>query len=212
MVDPSDLPAGKYHEFQEHGTRVLRKLSRGRAGQPESKTLSNDEIDFAQEELVSTHGSTSLYVAKSRSRPNRRFALKEMSALPSDLTDKIWAVRSYISFPADLGLTFLFQRFSREIAFWQQLDHPNILPFYGVLPHPGPDPSNVLVTPWMEHGNADIYVKQNPAASRLAIVSPPPPLPNIEQDPCTYVPTDCTNGAWTQLPTRMLSIHPPWQP
>jgi hypothetical protein len=43
------------------------------------------------------------------------------------------------------------QNFCREALFWQGLEHPNVLPFYGVdletfLPRLS------MVSPWMQHG------------------------------------------------------------
>ncbi|TDL23525.1 kinase-like protein [Rickenella mellea] len=50
------------------------------------------------------------------------------------------------------------RRFFREALVWKELNHPNVLPFYGVL-------SNnfglklAMVSPWMVHGNLVTYLK-----------------------------------------------------
>ncbi|EJD40349.1 kinase-like protein, partial [Auricularia subglabra TFB-10046 SS5] len=50
-----------------------------------------------------------------------------------------------------------FQRLRREIRVWQQLDHPNVLPLYGVhFGMSGDFPS--LVAPWCENGDICTYL------------------------------------------------------
>ncbi|KDQ08691.1 hypothetical protein BOTBODRAFT_118270, partial [Botryobasidium botryosum FD-172 SS1] len=55
-----------------------------------------------------------------------------------------------------------------EAGIWRKLDHPNIIPFLGLpsidgLPH--------LMSPLMQNGGADDFVKKNPNANRLRLVS-----------------------------------------
>jgi serine/threonine protein kinase len=56
-----------------------------------------------------------------------------------------------------------------EAAIWQQLFHPNILPFYGM--YFLEDYSQLrLVSPWMDNGNAINYLRENPLADRVSLV------------------------------------------
>jgi len=47
----------------------------------------------------------------------------------------------------------LLKRFSSEAVTWQQLSHPNVLPFYGIYHLSGEPPRVCLVSPWMGNGN-----------------------------------------------------------
>ena len=79
---------------------------------------------------------------------------------------KVHSVNHVGILDADLGK----QEFSHEIAVWQQLSHPNILPLYGVY-HLGGNKSRVcLVSPWMENGNIVQYLKQAPDTYRYPLV------------------------------------------
>lgn len=52
---------------------------------------------------------------------------------------------------------------------WQRLQHPNVLPFYGIcleLFKSRP----VLILPWMENGNLNSYLKRHPELPRNGIV------------------------------------------
>ena len=48
----------------------------------------------------------------------------------------------------------------------KQLEHNNILPFYGVS-----TTDFCLVFPWYENGNIMDYLKKNPDSNRLGLVS-----------------------------------------
>jgi serine/threonine protein kinase len=50
------------------------------------------------------------------------------------------------------------QRIRREAYVWITLKHQNILTFNGVIDGFGPLPA--LVSPWMENGSLDSYLKQ----------------------------------------------------
>lgn len=67
----------------------------------------------------------------------------------------------------------LSQSFAQEVVLWSHVNHPNILPFYGV--HVALERQNTLarialLSPWMEHGNAIEYVKANPHVDRELLV------------------------------------------
>lgn len=58
----------------------------------------------------------------------------------------------------------------REIIIWGQLQHPNILPFYGVYHLNDAEERICLVSPWMENGTLVDYLKACPDANRLLLV------------------------------------------
>ena len=49
---------------------------------------------------------------------------------------------------------------------WKRLRHPNVVPFLGVTNKP-----LQLVSEWMPNGTLTHYVKKNPGADRVALVS-----------------------------------------
>jgi len=51
---------------------------------------------------------------------------------------------------------------------WKRLDHPNIVPFKGVTFEPPQ-----LVSEWMEGGELREYIRNNPHANLVSLVSPP---------------------------------------
>jgi len=50
---------------------------------------------------------------------------------------------------------------------WKRLIHPNIVPFIGVTIKP-----LQIVLEWMPNGTLTEFVKKNPSASRIGLVSP----------------------------------------
>ena len=50
---------------------------------------------------------------------------------------------------------------------WKRLTHANIVPFIGVTFNP-----LQIVSEWMSNGNLTAYVKSNPRADRIILVSP----------------------------------------
>ena len=63
----------------------------------------------------------------------------------------------------------------REVDVWSRLNHPNILPFYGIEDELF-KPENILtiITPWMELGSLDNFVANpgyEPKAHRERFVS-----------------------------------------
>ncbi len=53
---------------------------------------------------------------------------------------------------------------------WSRLSHPNVLPFYGIYKVDERLGSVCLVSPWMESGNVNEYLKEQPEAPRLPLV------------------------------------------
>jgi len=66
---------------------------------------------------------------------------------------------------------FSTQRLCREILIWKHLSHPNVLPLFGVSVSKNPQQFRII-TEWMPNGDAVEYVKSNPEANRLRLVSP----------------------------------------
>jgi hypothetical protein len=61
------------------------------------------------------------------------------------------------------------QEFCHEAIVWRQLNHPNVLPFFGVSEELFA-PSFCLVSPWMDHGNIMKYLEAHPEHDRLTSV------------------------------------------
>ena len=52
---------------------------------------------------------------------------------------------------------------------WKSLRHPNILPLIGVEMT---EDEFVMVSEWMTNGNINEFIKANPEAERIELVSP----------------------------------------
>ncbi|KAL1735313.1 kinase-like domain-containing protein, partial [Schizophyllum commune] len=62
------------------------------------------------------------------------------------------------------------QEFTKEALIWRQLNHPNVLPFYGVYYMDDARSMLCLVSPWMEHGHVMEYLKKGPSSiNRVAL-------------------------------------------
>ena len=60
--------------------------------------------------------------------------------------------------------------FCKEAMIWRQLNHENVLPFYGVDTKEF-HPRLAMVLPWMSHGNMMDYLKDHPNTNRIALVT-----------------------------------------
>ena len=58
-----------------------------------------------------------------------------------------------------------------EAHLWSQLDHPNIMPFYGVCYGLGPESAPSLVSPFFSNGDLAGYLNNNPNADKMVLVS-----------------------------------------
>ncbi|KAF9448630.1 kinase-like protein, partial [Macrolepiota fuliginosa MF-IS2] len=59
------------------------------------------------------------------------------------------------------------RRYSKEMILWDQAEHPNILPFYGICYlGNGPLKQICLVSPWMENGNIVTYLRNHSSIPR----------------------------------------------
>jgi serine/threonine protein kinase len=64
------------------------------------------------------------------------------------------------------------QEFSCEAVTWQQLSHPNVLPFFGVFHLERNPPRICLACPWMENGNVvQFLADQAPDTDCISLVS-----------------------------------------
>ena len=61
------------------------------------------------------------------------------------------------------------QHLLKQLDEWQRCDHVNIVPFLGLLRREGNIPS--LVIPYYENTDVMRYLRQNPTADRLMLVS-----------------------------------------
>ncbi|KAF9446619.1 kinase-like protein [Macrolepiota fuliginosa MF-IS2] len=62
------------------------------------------------------------------------------------------------------------QVFLKEAAIWRQLQHPNLLPFYGVYHLDDSHGRICLISPWMENGAIVEYLRVHPGVKRLLLV------------------------------------------
>jgi len=58
------------------------------------------------------------------------------------------------------------QSFFKEVVIWKRLRHPNVVSFIGVTMEP-----LQIVSEWIPNGTLTQYVKNNPGASRIGLVS-----------------------------------------
>ncbi|KXN84357.1 Dual specificity protein kinase zak2 [Leucoagaricus sp. SymC.cos] len=63
----------------------------------------------------------------------------------------------------------IIKQFAKEAILWSRLNHPNILPFYGVY-YQGKQKKMCLVSPWMDNGNLVNYLQENPTAPRRPFI------------------------------------------
>lgn len=57
----------------------------------------------------------------------------------------------------------------KEARIWETLNHPNVLPFFGLSYDAERRPA--LISPWMENGNVLEYMRRNPDTSRIQLIS-----------------------------------------
>ncbi|TFK35923.1 kinase-like domain-containing protein [Crucibulum laeve] len=64
----------------------------------------------------------------------------------------------------------LLRAFSREAVLWGQLSHENVLPFYGVFALGSAHKRICLVSPWMDNGDINNFLTENPSANRTLLI------------------------------------------
>ena len=92
----------------------------------------------------------------------------------------------YVNLSTSLRLNhvFLSQNFACEAVTWQQLSHPNVLPFYGIY-HLTANPLRLcLASPWMPHGNVVNFLADQTAATDCVILVSSALIPGFEDAEC----------------------------
>ena len=101
---------------------------------------------------------------------DKRVAIKALRVYKGDDIRKVRKV-SHPAFPIPiLPVDCHHQVFCKEVVIWRRISHPNIVPFLGVSEAPTPF---CIVSEWMPNGDVRIYVRKNPAVSRLQLVRRP---------------------------------------
>jgi serine/threonine protein kinase len=70
-----------------------------------------------------------------------------------------------------LFCTLSTQKLLREAKVWNQLDHPNITPFYGICFDLGLLYAPCLICPYFKNGNLAKYLEKSHDADRMKLVS-----------------------------------------
>ncbi|KAG6807547.1 hypothetical protein H0H92_007132 [Tricholoma furcatifolium] len=65
-----------------------------------------------------------------------------------------------------IDLARMLKAVSKEAILWGQLNHPNLVPFYGIFNFRG---TVALVSPWMENGNIHSYFKKHQDSNRVRL-------------------------------------------
>lgn len=65
----------------------------------------------------------------------------------------------------------LLREITREASLWGPLEHPNILPLYGIYPLGDQHGHIALVSPWVENGTLSNYLERCPSVSRISLIS-----------------------------------------
>ncbi|KAG6824397.1 hypothetical protein H0H92_006974 [Tricholoma furcatifolium] len=68
----------------------------------------------------------------------------------------------------DSEIKSLLKQMSKEAILWAQLSHPNVLTIYGVFFF---QKKPCIVSPWMDDGNVNVYLKHNPGTPRRPLVA-----------------------------------------
>ncbi|KAK0210526.1 kinase-like domain-containing protein [Desarmillaria ectypa] len=69
---------------------------------------------------------------------------------------------------AESGNADVQRRFEREVTIWRSLTHKNVVPLYGFL---RTDDDIYSVSPWMDNGTVNVFIRNNPQVNRLRILS-----------------------------------------
>ncbi|KAF5349268.1 hypothetical protein D9756_009384 [Leucocoprinus leucothites] len=70
----------------------------------------------------------------------------------------------------DRDINYLIRSYAREALMWSQLEHSNVLPFYGIYRLKNDAFGRVcLVSPWMPNGNIVDYLRDHPEAPRILL-------------------------------------------
>lgn len=93
--------------------------------------------------------------------------------LTRDEVDKTFKVHTDShSFPIARTNSLVVRKlYAKEAIVWGQLRHPNIVHFYGIFYLDEAKEKICLVSPWMDNGNIEVYLKKKPEAPRKPLVS-----------------------------------------
>ncbi|KAI0933772.1 hypothetical protein AcV5_005833 [Taiwanofungus camphoratus] len=82
-----------------------------------------------------------------------------------------WLMETKVALKALRGFTVSEKarnRFTREIKVWARLNHPHILPFYGIVTNLGPQLHTV--SPWQDNGNILEYIQNHPNVDKMVLL------------------------------------------
>ena len=96
-------------------------------------------------------------------------AIKQLRIKTRDELDKVFRVSAARERPRHIRLRST-QQLCREVLVWKRLSHPNVLPLLGVSVSKDPQYFRII-SEWMPNGNVMEYVRSNPEANRLRLVS-----------------------------------------
>ncbi|KAF8996199.1 kinase-like domain-containing protein, partial [Cyathus striatus] len=142
-------------------------------------------LDYKQDSLFSNRGSFMCALLRLSKRSNlypQRFTLHDIKrsgfAVAEGHFGEVWkgdfrgsnmclkVLKAY----HNSDISKLLNAYRKEAILWSQLSHPNLLPFYGVH-HLGDELGRIcLVSPWMDNGNINVYLKRYPDANRLYLL------------------------------------------
>ncbi|KAF9647908.1 hypothetical protein BDM02DRAFT_2472123 [Thelephora ganbajun] len=147
---------------------VLRRLC-GTFGILPKSFLIDEDFKTQAEIPFATRENTDLW---KREWNGGKVAVKALRFAPDDDWSRtvkvtISLVDQFSEIPGELTITYHLQRFCKEVPVWKRLNHPNILPFYGVSMDKN---QFCTVFPWMKNGNVLTYTRKNPEANRLKLL------------------------------------------
>ena len=107
----------------------------------------------------------------------RPVAVKHLKIRTVDEFNKVFKVSNRTR-PGTLQLLSFNPGLCWEVLIWKRLSHPNVLPLLGVSMLKNPQYFHI-VSEWMPNGNVKEYIRSNPKANRLRLVSPVVHSPHV---------------------------------
>ena len=98
----------------------------------------------------------------------REVAVKVMRTYTRSDLQKVVGVSRWLYDPPTSELTSSVQRFCKEVVTWRTLRHPNVLSLIGVMMN---ESQFAMISDWMENGNINEFIRANPDADQLGLVS-----------------------------------------
>ena len=174
---------------------MLRRLC-GTFGRLPRSCLINEDFKTQEDIPFATRGYTDLW---KRVWNGRKVAVKALRFSPDDDRSKTTKVTVFFidrSLGILGGLTYHLQRFCKEVLLWKRLNHPNVLPFCGVLMNQN---QFCMVSPWMENGNVLSYTRKSPEANRLRLVRLTEQRSRVKSNSRCIAVDRC--GKWFEVPS-----------